>query len=148
MLMKNKKIYKWIKKAFDTKILYHQIHIFINLFICQCYIFKGKKKYENGEDVTEKCINYFAEATKYFTYGGFSKLLLDKNDNRAPNFDEVDILSKEYKNDLEEQQQQQERDCASAIINKDKNKKNINSKFIYCLCFYYCNILFSSFINW
>ena len=110
--------------------------------------FQREKKYENGEDVTEKCINYFAEATKYFTYGGFSKLLLDKNDNRAPNFDEVDILSKEYKNDLEEQQQQQERDCASAIINKDKNKKNINSKFIYCLYFYYCNIIFSSFINW
>ena len=100
----NKEIYQWLKKNIKIKrYSYHQIHTFINLFICQYNIFKGEKIYftgHNGEDTTEKCINSFAEATKYFTYGGFSKLLLDKKNKKDSQEDEVDILSKEYDNDL------------------------------------------------
>jgi len=103
----NKDIYEWIKEKFDkiklTRYSYHQIHIFINLFICQYNIFEGRKIYfrEGEKDVTDKCIDSFAEATKYFTYGGFSKLLLEeKKNNKETNNDEIDILSKEYDNDL------------------------------------------------
>ena len=53
--------------------------------------------------MTGKCINNFAKATKYFTYGGFSRLLLDNEDNLDNKNDEIDILSKEYKNDLEKE---------------------------------------------
>ena len=103
----NEEIYKWLKNNIGLeRYSYHQIHIFINLFISQYYtIFKGRKIIfkDNGKDVTKECIEDFAEATKYFTYGGFSKLLLDKNDNQDNKVDEIDILSKEYKNDLEKQ---------------------------------------------
>jgi len=78
---KNKEIYDWLKSKIKLeRYSYHQIHIFINLFICQYNIFKGKKIYfsDGGRDVTNDCIDSFAEATKYFTYGGFSKLLLEK----------------------------------------------------------------------
>ena len=101
----NKEIYKWLKKKIKIeRYSYHQIHIFINLFICQYNIFKGEKISflgKNDEDVTDKCINSFAEATKYFTYGGFSKLLLEKNENQEKQKDEIDILSQEYDNDLQ-----------------------------------------------
>jgi len=102
----NEEIYKWLKEMINIKrYSYHQIHIFINLFISQYNIFKGRKIYfsKDGEDVTKDCIDHFALATKYFTYGGFSKLLLDKEDNLDNNVDEIDILSKVYKNDLEKE---------------------------------------------
>jgi hypothetical protein len=104
---KNKEIYDWIKSKIKLeRYSYHQIHIFINLFICQYNIFKGKKIYfsDGGRDVTNDCIDSFAEATKYFTYGGFSKLLLEKKEKRDisnDKIDEIDILSKEYKNDID-----------------------------------------------
>jgi hypothetical protein len=104
-ISENKKIYEWLKKKLKIeRYSYHQIHIFINLFICQYNIFKGKKIYfrgKNGEDATDECIDSFAEATKYFTYGGFSKLLLEKKENQETQKDEVDILSQEYYNYLQ-----------------------------------------------
>ena len=53
----------------------------------------------SGEkDVTEKCIQDFANCTKYFTNGGFAKLLtgIDKNEKK----DIIDKLSDIYENDL------------------------------------------------
>ena len=117
----NKEIYNWLKETIGlTRYSYHQIHIFINLFISQYNIFKGRKIYfsENGKDVTKKCIENFAKATKYFTYGGFSKLLLEKEDNLDDKIDEIDILSKEYKNDLENEKFEQK------LIFIVKNKDN------------------------
>jgi hypothetical protein len=103
----NNDIYKWIKEKFKkiklSRYSYHQIHIFINLFICQYNIFEGKKIYfsKGDEDMTDKCIKSFAEATKYFTYEGFSKLLLEKKkEDQQDTKDEIEILSKEYDNDL------------------------------------------------
>jgi len=48
--------------------------------------------------MTDECIDSFAEAAKYFTYGGLPKLLLNQ-ENQI--FDELDILSQEYENDLQ-----------------------------------------------
>jgi len=85
-------------------------------------IFKGQKIYfsEGGKDVTDKCIDSFAEATKYFTYGGFSKLLLEKKeDNKNTLKDEVDILSQEYDNDLKNEKF----DKKLIFIVENKNEK-------------------------
>ena len=128
----NKKIYEWlIKKIKIERYSYHQIHIFINLFICQYNIFKGRKIFfrgKNGEDATDECIDSFAEATKYFTYGGFSKLLLEKKDNQETQKDEVDILSQEYDNDLKNEKFEKK------LIFIVKNKEG---KFGDCLGIYY-----------
>ena len=101
-ISENKKIYEWIiKKLKIERYSYHQIHIFINLFIYQYTIFKGRKICflgKNGKDMTDECIDSFAEAAKYFTYGGLPKLLLNQ-ENQI--FDELDILSQEYENDLQ-----------------------------------------------
>jgi energy-coupling factor transporter ATP-binding protein EcfA2 len=56
--------------------------------------------FSNNNDVTIECIKSFAEGTKYFTNGGFSKLLLEENNEFDAKKDEIDILSKEYDNDL------------------------------------------------
>ena len=99
----NKDIYNWIKKNIKIhRYSYHQINIFINLFICQYNKFGGNKLtfYKNGNDVTGDCIERFAEGTKYFTYGGFSKLLLEERSRNDSKMDYIDLLSEEYDNDL------------------------------------------------
>ena len=99
----NKDIYNWIKKKMKIpRYSYHQINIFINLFICQYNKFGGNKLIfnNNGNDVTEDCIDRFAEGTKYFTYGGFSKLLLEERSINDSKMDYIDLLSQEYDNDL------------------------------------------------
>ena len=119
----DKEIYEELKKKIKIKrYSYHQIHIFINLFICQYNIFNGEKIFflgKNGEDVTDKCIDSFADATKYFTYGGFSKLLLEKKENEETLKDEVDILSQEYDNDIKNETF----DKKLIFIVKNKNAK-------------------------
>ena len=100
----NEKILKWVKDNIKIpRYSYHQIKIFINLFISQYNKFGGNKLIffdENGEDVTKKCIDYFSKGTQYFTFGGFSKLLLTKKNINDNEKDEIDILSEEYSNDL------------------------------------------------
>ena len=128
----NNKIYDWLRKKIKIKrYSYHQIHIFINLFICQYKIFKVKGKKdeylkikfsENGNDVTEKCINSFAEATKYFTYGGFSRLLLDEKKKQDKNMDEIDILSEAYENDLKDEKF--DKKLIFIVENKNLNRGN------------------------
>ena len=128
----NKEIYKWLKEKIKLKrYSYHQIHIFINLFICQYNIFKGQKIFfrdNNNDDVTGKCIDSFAEATKYFTYGGFSRLLLKKKNEQETKIDEIEILSKQYENDLQNEKFNEK------LIFIVKNK---NGKFGDCLGIYY-----------
>ena len=96
----NDKIKEFVDKYIGiNKYSYHQINIFIKLFISQYNKFKNKLTFLNGdEDVTEKCITEFAKCTQYFTNGGFSKLLtgivkIDKEDY-------IDQLSEIYDNDL------------------------------------------------
>ena len=123
-LCENHEIYNWLKNKIQlSRYSYHQIHIFINLFICQYNIFKGRKISfkDNGEDVTDKCINSFAEATTYFTYGGFSKLLLEKRDNIDNKMDDIDILSQEYdNNDLKNEKFKKK--LIFIVENKDPNR--------------------------
>ena len=100
----NKKIYEFIKKEIGAqKFSYHQINIFINLFISQYSKFNTRLTFlNNGVDVTEECINDFAQGTKYFTLGAFSKLLTEQDTKKKvlKNSDYIDLLSKVYTNDL------------------------------------------------
>lgn len=59
------------------KFSYHQINIFIKLFINQYKMDNAKLTFrdENKEDVTTECIKQFAESTKYFTLGIYAKYL-------------------------------------------------------------------------
>jgi len=96
----NEGIQEFVKKYIGVpKYSYHQINIFVKLFISQYSKFKTKLHFlENGKDVTEKCIQEFANCTKYFTNGGFSQLLtgIKKMDKK----DYIDMLSEIYENDL------------------------------------------------
>ena len=76
----NKEIEQFIKDNIGIKdYSYHQVDTFIKLYISQFNAFESKIKFTNsGEDKTQKCIQYFAETTKYFTNGGFSKLIMEK----------------------------------------------------------------------
>ena len=103
----NEEIFEWVKDNMKIpKYSYHQINIFINLFLSQYNKFEGEKlifhyKNKDPKEVTKNCISIFAEGTKYFTYGGFSKLLLEWNHQNNNEKDEIiDLLSKEYDNDL------------------------------------------------
>ena len=97
----NKKIEKFIKEKIGIdKYSFHQVQIFIKLFISQYSKFNCKLKFidDNDKDVTEECIQEFANSSKYFTAGGFAKLLNDKK--RYENDDYKDILTSTYDNDL------------------------------------------------
>ena len=118
----NEKIEEFVKKYIGlTKYSYHQINIFVKLFISQYNKFKSKLKFLSGNnDVTEKCIQEFAKCTQYFTNGGFAKLLTgvnsdanEKNDEKTVEKndkiynekkdgeeDYIDKLSDVYDNDL------------------------------------------------
>jgi MoxR-like ATPase len=102
---------KFLKKYMNNpkNYSYHQIIIFIKLFISQYNKFdkklyftainnKGEKK-----DVTESCIRDFAKSTKYFIDGGFQNLIMKKIDEeklKKEKKDHIDLLSDAYENDL------------------------------------------------
>lgn len=80
----NNKIEKFIKKNINIeKYSYHQVDMFIKLFIGQYDKYKSKLqiKGEKGDDVTDQCIIDFSKSIEYFTMGGFVKLLLERNDD-------------------------------------------------------------------
>ena len=83
------------------KYSYHQINIFIKLFISQYSKFDTKIYfYSNDEDVTEERIKQFALCTQYFTNGGFAELLTGNNEKANKLKDYIDKLSVIYDNDL------------------------------------------------
>jgi hypothetical protein len=96
----NPEIKEFVKKNIGiNKYSFHQINIFIKLFISQYSKFDSKLTFlEEGKDVTEKCIKDFAKCTHYFTNGGFAKLLL--NTDKWGNADYVDLLTNVYTSDL------------------------------------------------
>ena len=100
----NEKIQQFVEKYIGIKkYSYHQINIFIKLFISQYNKTKYKIQFiDNGKDVTEKVIEKFAECTKYFTNGGFAQLLTgtDINYNNKEKKDYIEELSEIYDNDL------------------------------------------------
>ena len=88
-----------LKNIFIPKYSYHQINIFIKLFISQYNKFETKIHFLNkGEDDTENCIKDFAKCTRYFTNGGCSKLLTGIDKSEKKNY--IDKLSEIYDNDL------------------------------------------------
>ena len=101
---KNQGIQEFVKKYIgggdtNSRYSYHQINIFVKLFISQYSKFKTKLKFvdEKDADVTEKCIEEFAKCTQYFTNGGFAKLLTER---KLAKKNVISILSKVYENDL------------------------------------------------
>lgn len=111
-LNSNEKIEEdFLQKYMDKqkKNSYHQIIIFLKLFISQYNKFDSKliftKTIKGDEkDVTEECIRDFAQSTKYFINGEFQNLLMEKIDEedlKKQNKDYIDLLSDKYNNDLE-----------------------------------------------
>ena len=101
----NDGIQKFVSKYFDKigikKYSYHQINMYIKLFISQYNKFKGKLTFWRGKvDVTEQCIEDFSKSTRYFTNGGFAKLLTGIDEIDKNGKDSIDILSDIYENDL------------------------------------------------
>ena len=77
----NEQIEEFIKNKIGIeKYSYHQVQIFIKLFISQFNTFKCKLNFinEKKEDITDLYIQEFVEYTKYFISGGFAKLLTEK----------------------------------------------------------------------
>ena len=98
----NSGIQEFVKKYIDIPVYsYHQINIFIKLFISQYGKFDTKIAFtSNGKDVTDDRIKQFALSTKYFTDGGFSQLLTGIDTIANSKKDSIDKLSTIYNNDL------------------------------------------------
>ena len=84
-------------RGIKAKYSYHQINIFVKLFISQYSKYKTKLKFvdKDERDVTENCIQEFAKCTQYFIYGGFAKLLTGAITIGKKNI--INILSKYMK---------------------------------------------------
>jgi len=96
----NEQIEEFIKKHIGIKeYSYHQIQTFIKLFLSQFNMFDGKVKISDSQnnDITSRCIRYFAKSTEYFTNGGFSKLIMNKKQEIK---DKIDLCLDAYENDL------------------------------------------------
>ena len=104
----NEEIYKFISSNIGIrKYSYHQINIFINLFI-SLFNFKGNKLifFKEEKDVTQIVINNFSRMTKYFTFSEFSKLLIghvDEKKNKMKEDEYINLLSRIYEYELKEE---------------------------------------------
>jgi len=96
----NEAIENYVRKHIGIKnCSYHQIDIFIKLFISQYNKFEGQLEFWHGkENVTNECIEEFAKCTQYFTNGGFAKLLTGEIKKEKTNY--IDNLTDIYDNDL------------------------------------------------
>ena len=78
------------------KYSYHQIIIFIKLFISQFNKFNSKLcLIQDGKEVTEKCLNNFTKSLTYCIDNGFQELIL-KEKLHKENKDYKELLSKTY----------------------------------------------------
>ena len=101
----NEGIKEYVQKNIGIKkYSFHQINFFIKLFLSQFTRFNRKFTfYDEGKNITKDCIDSYAKSTKYFTNGGFAKLLTGETPiNEEERKDIKKILSKAYNNDLEE----------------------------------------------
>ena len=90
-------IEKFIGKYIDIKkCSFHQIQIFIKLFISQYNKFKNKLHFLSGK---KEYIQEFANRIKYFTVGGFADLHIKKNDYKNQGY--IELFSNIYENILE-----------------------------------------------
>ena len=112
----NKEIEKLIKNNIGIKdYSYHQAKTFIKLYISQFDSIEKKIKFTNSDgDITQKCIKYFADSTKYFTNGGFAKLIMERKNIK----DIYDLCLDAYENDLSKAKF----DTPIIFIDKETNK--------------------------
>ena len=101
----NPEIEEYVKKYISegdkkSKYSYHQINIFVKLFITQCGKYNTKIRFLDPSNnvITEDIIKEFAKSTQYFTNGSFSKLLTGSIQIKKKKM--IDKLSKVYENDL------------------------------------------------
>ena len=95
----NKKIYEFVQHKINMQIFsFHQIDIFIKIYIFQFDQFQKKLKFINdNKDITEQIIENTVKSTQYCTKGAFSKLLTDIKINGE---DYINQLSDIDDNDL------------------------------------------------
>ena len=77
----NEQIVEFIKENIGIQeYSYHQVQIFIKLFISQFKLYNEYSQFSNflDDNVNKKYIKYLAESTKYFTNGGFAKIIMSK----------------------------------------------------------------------
>ena len=115
-LNSNDKIEEFIQKYIDiNKYSYHQLIIFIKLFISQYSKFESKLTFKEGQkDLTDIYIRDFANCAKYFVNGILTKLLMSININDRKDY--FDLLSENYNNNLNEKKI----DITLIFINKVK----------------------------
>ena len=132
-------------------ISYHQINIFIKLFMSQYKMDSNNRKLnfvdENKKDVTKECIEEFAACVKYFILGVYAKLLtksLDEEDyniskkdtfksteNISSKSDEIDITNYESNIQLDNQETNQNEMTSDNESSKDEIFiSNTNNKII------------------
>ena len=87
----NEEMQNFVKKYIGVeRYSYHQINIFIKIFISQYSKFESKLIFlQNDQNITQKCIEEFAKCTQYFTNGGFSQLLTEKKDDKKYYIDKL-----------------------------------------------------------
>jgi len=97
----NKEIEQFIKDNIGIiDYSYCQVKTFISLYISQFSAFESKLKFVNSDgDITQKCIQYFADSTKYFTNGGFAKLIMEKK-LKKDKLDKFELCLDAYESDL------------------------------------------------
>ena len=98
-IKENEDIENFIKTDIGLKgYSYHQIKTFIALYISQFDSINQKIKFTNSDgDITQDCIKYFADSTKYFINGGFQKKIMEKSYKNI-----FELCLDAYKSDLEE----------------------------------------------
>ena len=98
----DKDIENFIKDNFNSleikEYSYHQVQTFIKLYLSQFNMFNSKLAFTNTQDknITRECIENFAKSTKYFTNGGFAKLIMQKKYIK----DIFELCLDAYENDL------------------------------------------------
>ena len=97
----NKEIEQFIKKYIGIKeYSYHQVQIFIKLYISQFDSLENILKPNDSQDknATKKCIEYFAKISASSANGGFSKVMMEKQDKKYT-YEELLYLNP-YESDL------------------------------------------------
>ena len=96
----NNEIEKFVKEYIDIKkYSYHQINIFIKIFISQFLDIGRFSIVKKGENITKNYIKQFTPCTKYFTNGGFAQLLTNPDINNSGK-DYIDKLSNSFEDDV------------------------------------------------
>ena len=145
---------KFLEKYMDNpkRYSYHQIIIFIKLFIslynkfCTKLQFKEINEIGEQKDITEKCIQDFAKSAKYFIDGVFQNLIMkkiDENKLKKDKKDYFDLLSYTYENDIKDKKfdiplifninENMIYEESDNIMNIIKNKNNSSKDYLLCL---------------